>query len=79
MGGLSDAERQLGIENGQYYVDTYPKPEDSFQALFKTMSDDATIRMADYILGSDRQALDFLQSLKTADRVQARMFNRVDM
>lgn len=83
LGGLSDAveyaARQLGIENGQYYVDTYPKPEDSFQALFKTMSDDATIRMADYILGSDRQALDFLQSLKTADRVQARMFNRVDM
>ena len=83
LGGLGDAveyaAKQLGIENGNYCVETYPKPEDSFQSLFKSMSDEATIRVADYILGTDRQALDFVKSLKDADHVQARSFYRVDM
>ena len=83
LGGLGDAveyaAKQLGIENGNYCVETYPKPEDSFQSLFKSMSDEATIRVADYILGNDRQALDFIKSLKDADHVQARSFYRVDM
>lgn len=73
------AAKQLGLENGEYYSKNYPKAEESFQSLFKTASDDVTIRIADYIMGTDRQALDFIRNIKNADHIQARTFDRVNM
>ena len=43
------------------------------------MTDEATIRVADYVLGRDRESLRFIQTLKDADRIQARSFDRVEM
>ena len=83
LGGLADAveyaAKQAGIEDGQYFPDYYPKADDSFQSLFKTVTDEATIRVADYVLGRDRESLRFIQTLKDADRIQARSFDRVEM
>lgn len=73
------AAKQLGLESGNYYSKNYPKNEDSFAALLKTATDDATIRIADYIMGTDRIALDFIRNLKKADRIQARSFDRVNL
>lgn len=73
------AAKQLGLESGKYYSKNYPKEEDSFASLLKTATDDATIRIADYIMGTDRIALDFIRNLKKADRIQARSFDRVNL
>lgn len=73
------AAKQLGLESGKYYSKNYPKEEDSFASLLKTATDDATIRIADYIMGTDRIALDFIRNLKKADRIQARSFDRVTL
>lgn len=73
------AAKQLCLESGNYYSKNYPKNEDSFAALLKTATDDATIRIADYIMGTDRIALDFIRNLKKADRIQARSFDRVNL
>ena len=73
------AAKQLGLENGQYYSKNYPQVDDSFQALFKTATDEATIRIADYVMGTDREALDFIKSLKKTDKIQARSFDRVNL
>lgn len=83
LGGLADAveyaAKQAGLESGQYYTESYPKAEDSFQSIFKTVSDVATIRVADYIMGNDRESLNFIKSLEKADHIQARSFDKVNM
>ena len=83
LGGLADAveyaAKQAGIEDGQYFSDYYPKSDDSFQSLFKTVTDEATIRVADYVMGRDSESLRFIQTLKDADHIQARSFDRVEM
>ena len=73
------AAKQLGLESGKYYSKNYPKENDSFASLLKTATDDATVRIADYIMGTDRIGLDFIRNLKKADRIQARSFDRVNL
>lgn len=73
------AAKQANIEPGKYYSKNYPQVDDSFSSLFKTATDEATIRIADHVMGTDRAALDFIRNLKKADRIQARVFDRVNL
>lgn len=73
------AAKQIGIEDGSYYTKSYPQAEEDFMSLFKSATDDATIRIADHFLDTDREALNFIRSLKKADHIQARSFDRVNM
>lgn len=73
------AAKQAEIEDGNYYYKNYPAAEESLEALFKTATDDATIRIADYVMGTDREALNFIRNLKKADRIQARSFDQVKL
>ena len=73
------AAKQANIEPGKYYSKNYPQVDDSFSSLFKTATDEATIRIADHVMGTDRTALDFIRNLKKADRIQARVFDRVNL
>lgn len=73
------AAKQAEIEEGNYYAKNYPSQEESLESLFKMTGDDATIRIADYIMGTDREALNFIRNLKKADRIQARSFDQVKL
>lgn len=73
------AAKQANIEPGKYYSKNYPQVDDSFSSFFKTATDEATIRIADHVMGTDRAALDFIRNLKKADRIQARVFDRVNL
>lgn len=73
------AAKQVGIEDGNYYTKNYPSQEEDFMSLFKTATDDATIRIADYLMGTDREALNFIKNLKKEDHVQARSFDSVTL
>ena len=83
LGGLDDAVRYaaqlVGIEEGNYFKNSYPADQDPFSSLLKSTTDEATIRFADYLLGTDREALNFIRNLKKADRIQARSFDRVNL
>ena len=83
LGSLEDAVKYaaqlVGIEEGSYYKKNYPAEQLPFEALLKSASDEATIRIADQIIGTDREALNFIRNLKKADHIQARAFDRVNL
>ena len=83
LGNLNDAidyaAQKAGLEPGSYYSKNYPKAEDSFAQLFKSASDEATIKIADYVLGTDREVAKFVKSLKDADHIQARSYDHVSL
>lgn len=84
LGSLDDAVKyaaQLAnIEEGNYFKKSYPAAKDPFSTLLLKQSvDEATIRIADQIMGTDREALNFIRNLKKADRIQARSFDNVTL
>ena len=81
LGSLEDAVKyaaQLaGVSEDGYYKKNYPAESDPFKALLNSSADEATIRIADQIMGTDREALNFIRTLKKADKIQARSFDSV--
>lgn len=65
------------IETGSYYIGNYPNAETGIENLFKQFTNDATIRIADKIIGTDRAALRFIERLEREDRIQAFSFDRI--
>lgn len=65
------------IETGDYYIGNYPSAETGIENLIKQFTGNATIRIADRIMGTDRAALQFIERLQREDRVQAFSFDRI--
>lgn len=58
-------------------IKKYPSAEEGLENLMKQFTDEATLRIADYVLGTDHNVIDFLQRLKREDRMQARCFEQI--
>lgn len=65
------------IETGNYYIGNYPSAETGIENLLKQFTGNATIHIADRIMGTDRAALRFIERLQREDRVQTFSFDRV--
>lgn len=76
---IAKAASLAEIEGDDYFAKSYPSTESDYMSLLKQFSDDATLRIADRILGTDRAALDFIGHLRRADRVQALSLDRVTL
>jgi protease-4 len=83
IGGLTAAANKAaalaGIDADDYFLVEYPSSEAALMSLFKQFSDDATIRVANRFMGTDRSALQFIERLQRADRVQAFSLDRIEM
>lgn len=77
LGGLpqaiAKAAELAGLAEGSYTAKNYPSKEESLEAMLKMFSDEATISIAHRVLGTDAVGLRFIENLKDADRIQARM------
>jgi protease-4 len=83
LGGLTTATDKAaelaGIATDQYYTAAYPDASSTFESILKQFSDEATISIADRLLGTDRSALQFINRLQRADHIQALSFERVNL
>lgn len=87
LGGLDEAiakaAEMANLAEGSYSCASYPLPKTSmetFMALLDESKQDLNLRITDAILGNspaDRQTILFIESLKKADRIQARSFDTV--
>jgi protease-4 len=71
------AAELAGIAADGYYTATYPAAEDSYMSLLKQFTNDATIRVADRLIGADHTVLQHIERLQRADRVQAYSLDRI--
>jgi protease-4 len=83
LGGLSVATAKAaelaGIAADGYFTAAYPSSETSVMNLFKEFSDDATIRVANRLIGTDRTVLQLIERVRHADRIQAYSLDRIEM
>lgn len=87
LGGLNvavaKAAELASLTEGNYSRAIYPFEKskmETFMELLNEKTDDISIRIADVILGTtpaDREALKFIKSIQSADRIQARSFDAV--
>jgi protease-4 len=82
LGGLKAATAkaaELAGISGSYYAEEYPTSESTVMSLFKEFTDDATIRVANRLMGTDRTVLQLIERIKTADHIQAYSLDRIEM
>lgn len=87
LGGLNvavaKAAELASLTEGNYSRAIYPFEKSKMETLMELLNektDDISIRIADVILGTtpaDREALKFIKSIQSADRIQARSFDAV--
>lgn len=65
------------IEAGNYYIGNYPSAETGIENLLKQFTGNATISIAERIVGTDRTALQFIERLQREDHVQAFSLDRI--
>ena len=79
LGGLSDAVRKAadlaGLTEGKYHTRNYPEAKDPIMALLEqdNAEDNVVIRLADQLLGTDRQLERALRRARSGTRVFALM------
>ena len=87
LGGLNvavaKAAELASLTEGNYSRAIYPFEKSKMETLMELLNekaDDISIRIADVVLGTtpaDREALKFIKSIQSADRIQARSFDAV--
>lgn len=80
---VAKAAELASLTEGNYSRAIYPFEKSKMETLMELLNekaDDISIRIADVVLGTtpaDREALKFIKSIQSADRIQARSFDAV--
>ena len=70
---VAKAVELAGIDPRKYHTKNYPETTDDFMDMFNQAEEDVTIRIADRLLGTDRQLEQAMRRIRRGSRVQAIM------
>ena len=74
---INKATELLGLSSSAVSVKNYPAADTGFESILKQFNEDVTLRISDYVLGTDRYTIDFVGRLKREDQIQARCLYQV--